>query len=37
VNLAIASHALQGFWVNAEQLRRFIAVEKRLEDKFTSG
>jgi hypothetical protein len=34
VNLAIASHALQGFWVNAEQLRCFIAVEKGLEDKF---
>jgi hypothetical protein len=36
VNLAIASHALQSFWVNAEQLRCFIAVQEWLEDKFIS-
>jgi hypothetical protein len=36
MNLVIASHALQSFWVNAEQLCRFIAVQEWLEDKFTS-
>jgi hypothetical protein len=36
VNLAIASHALQRFRVNTEQLSRFIAVQEWLEDKFTS-
>jgi hypothetical protein len=35
MNLAIASHPLQRFWVNTEQLRRFIAVQEWLEDKFT--
>jgi hypothetical protein len=34
VNLAIASHALQRFWMNTEQLRCFIAVQEWLEDKF---
>jgi hypothetical protein len=36
VNLAIASHPLQRFWVNTEQLCSFIAVQKRLESKFIS-
>ena len=37
VNLAIASHALQGFGVDAEQLRRFITVQEWFENKFRSG
>ena len=37
MNLAIASHALQRFWVNAEQLCCFIAVQEWLEDEFMSG
>jgi hypothetical protein len=37
VNLAIASHALQRFRVNPEQLRRFIAVQEWLEDEFGLG
>jgi hypothetical protein len=34
VNLVIASHPLQRFWMNTEQLCRFIAVQERLESKF---
>ena len=34
VNLVIASHPLQRFWVNTEQFCCFIAVQKRLESKF---
>jgi len=36
VDLAIPSHALQRFSMNAEQLCRFIAVQKWLEDEFIS-
>jgi hypothetical protein len=32
MNLAIASHSLKRFRVNSEQLCRFIAVQKWLED-----
>jgi hypothetical protein len=34
VNLAIASHSLQSFRVNTEQLCCFIAVQERLKDEF---
>jgi hypothetical protein len=36
MNLAIASHTLQRFWVNTQQLRGFVAVQQWLEDKFIS-
>ncbi|HUD63831.1 MAG TPA: hypothetical protein VMQ17_04620 [Candidatus Sulfotelmatobacter sp.] len=37
MNLTIAGHALQRFWVNTEQLCRFIAVQEWLENKFFIG